>query len=50
MVRRFLVSAAILSLVLAMVPACSDSKSNSGATPTIKDEPPPEPRPAGKAG
>jgi hypothetical protein len=48
MVRRFLVSGAILLLMLVMVPACD--KPSSGAKSTLKDEPPPEPRPAGKSG
>ncbi|HJZ58428.1 MAG TPA: hypothetical protein VKE74_26030 [Gemmataceae bacterium] len=48
MVRRFLLSSAILLIILVMVPACD--KPHSGAKPTLKDEPPPEPKPAGKSG
>jgi hypothetical protein len=52
MMRRFLLSGAILLFILALVPACGDSKPSKSATPTMKDEAPPIPKPGGggKAG
>ena len=54
MVRRFLLSGAILLFILLFVPACNSNRNTGkGGTPPTNmppDKPPPEPKPAGKAG
>jgi hypothetical protein len=51
MMRRFLFFGTILGGLLMLVPACSsDSKPKTGSTPAFKDQAPPSPKPAGKAG
>ena len=51
MLRRFLLLGTILLGILLLVPACSsDTKTKTGPTPAFKDQAPPTPKPAGKAG
>jgi len=54
MIRRFLLSGAILLFILALVPACSsDRDTDKGGKPPANmppDQPPPEPKPSGKSG
>jgi hypothetical protein len=51
MVRRFLLSGAVLLFLLLTVPACSNSTSpGSGKSTLPPDQAPPNPRPAGRPG
>jgi len=51
MVRRLLLFGAMLLFLLLLVPACGSQRdTGKGGTLRPQDQPPPEPRPAGKPG